>query len=38
MISAVIHGYKIKYPEHNLDRAKNQFKLLQSLSQKLSKI
>ena len=30
--------YKIKYPEHNLDRAKNQFKLLQSLSQKLSKI
>lgn len=27
--------YKIKYPEHNLDRAKNQFKLLQSLSEKL---
>ncbi|GAA4954469.1 aminoglycoside phosphotransferase family protein [Algibacter agarivorans] len=30
--------YKIKYPEHNLDRAKNQFKLLESLSQQLSKI
>ena len=30
--------YKTKYPEHNLDRAKNQFKLLQSLSQQLSKI
>jgi hypothetical protein len=29
--------YKTKYPEHNLDRAKNQFKLLQSLSQQLSK-
>lgn len=27
--------YKTKYPEHNLDRAKNQFKLLQSLSEKL---
>lgn len=30
--------YKTKYPEHNLDRAKNQFKLLESLSQQLSKI
>ena len=29
--------YKIKYPEHNLDRAKNQFKLIESLSEKLSK-
>ena len=27
--------FKTKYPEHNLDRAKNQFKLLQSLSEKL---
>lgn len=25
--------YKIKYPEHNLDRAKNQFKLIESLSE-----
>jgi hypothetical protein len=25
--------YKIKYPEHNLDRAKNQFKLIQSFSE-----
>ena len=30
--------YKTKYPEHNLDRAKNQFKLLKSLSEQLSKI
>ena len=30
--------YKIKYPEHNFDRAKNQFKLLDSLSQQLEKI
>lgn len=30
--------YKTKYPEHNLDRAKNQFKLLESLSQQLSEI
>ncbi|PKQ44406.1 phosphotransferase enzyme family protein [Confluentibacter flavum] len=30
--------YKIKYPNHNLDRAKNQFKLLQSMSQKMSQI
>lgn len=29
--------YKIKYPEHNLDRAKNQFKLIESFSEKLSK-
>lgn len=28
--------FKTKYPNHNLDRAKNQFKLLQSLSEKLS--
>lgn len=27
--------YKIKYPEHNLDRAKNQFKLLESVFEKL---
>lgn len=27
--------YKTKYPAHNLDRAKNQFKLLQSLTEKL---
>lgn len=26
--------YKIEYPEHNLDRAKNQFKLLESFSKK----
>lgn len=26
--------YKTKYPEHNLDRAKNQFKLIQSLTEK----
>jgi Ser/Thr protein kinase RdoA (MazF antagonist) len=26
--------YKIKYPEHNLDRAKNQFKLIESLTKK----
>ncbi|UOB16052.1 phosphotransferase enzyme family protein [Abyssalbus ytuae] len=30
--------YKTKYPQHNLDRAKNQFKLLKSLSEQLSKI
>ncbi|WP_299556312.1 aminoglycoside phosphotransferase family protein [Seonamhaeicola sp.] len=30
--------YKTKYPDHNLDRTKNQFKLLQSLSNQLSKI
>lgn len=29
--------YKVKYPEHNLDRAKNQFKLIESFSKKLSK-
>lgn len=26
--------YKIDYPEHNLDRSKNQFKLIESLSEK----
>jgi hypothetical protein len=25
--------YKTKYPEHNFDRAKNQFKLIESLSE-----
>lgn len=30
--------YKIKYPKHNLDRAKNQFKLLESLSKQLTEI
>jgi thiamine kinase-like enzyme len=29
--------YKTKYPEHNLDRAKNQFKLIESFSEKISK-
>ncbi|MFT4534321.1 MAG: hypothetical protein ACI9P5_001679 [Saprospiraceae bacterium] len=29
--------YKTNYPEHNLDRAKNQLKLLESISEKLSK-
>jgi thiamine kinase-like enzyme len=29
--------YKTNYPEHNLDRAKNQFKLIESFSQKLLK-
>lgn len=27
--------YKIKYPEHNLDRSKNQFKLIESLTKKI---
>ncbi|GAA3611540.1 phosphotransferase [Flavivirga amylovorans] len=27
--------YKTKYPDHNFDRAKNQFKLLQSFSEKI---
>jgi len=27
--------YKTKYPDHNLDRAKNQFKLIESLTEKL---
>ena len=27
--------YKTKYPEHNLDRSKNQFKLLQSFVEKM---
>ncbi len=26
--------YKIDYPEHNLNRAKNQFKLIESFSKK----
>lgn len=30
--------YKIKYPEHNLDRAKNQFKLLESFLLKLNEV
>jgi len=30
--------YKTKYPEHNFDRAKNQFKLLQSLTAKYNEI
>ena len=29
--------YKTNYPEHNLDRAKNQFKLIESFSEKLRK-
>ena len=29
--------YKTEYLEHNLDRAKNQFKLLNSLQEKLQK-
>ena len=28
--------YKTKYPEHNLDRAKNQFKLIESMSKKMN--
>jgi Ser/Thr protein kinase RdoA (MazF antagonist) len=28
--------YKTKYPEHNLDRAKNQFKLIESFSKKIA--
>ena len=28
--------YKTNYEEHNLDRAKNQFKLIESFSKKLS--
>lgn len=28
--------YKTKYPEHNLDRSKNQLKLIQSFSEKIS--
>jgi len=30
--------YKTKYPEHNLDRSKNQFKLLQSFTEKTKPI
>jgi len=29
--------YKIKYPEHNIDRAKNQFKLIESFSKQMRK-
>ena len=28
--------FKVNYPEHNLDRAKNQLKLIESFSEKLS--
>lgn len=30
--------YKTKYPEHNLDRAKNQFKLIESLVQRYAEV
>jgi len=30
--------YKIKYPEHNLDRAKNQFKLIQDFDKKMGEL
>ena len=30
--------YKTAYPEHNFDRAKNQFKLIESLSQQLKTV
>lgn len=30
--------YKTKYPEHNLDRSKNQFKLMQSLTEKYDEV
>jgi hypothetical protein len=30
--------YKIKYPEHNFDRAKNQFKLIESFSERINTI
>lgn len=30
--------YKIKYPEHNMDRAKNQFKLIESMSKKMGSV
>tara|TARA_R110002049_G_scaffold51189_3_gene144969 strand:- start:8239 stop:9330 length:1092 start_codon:yes stop_codon:yes gene_type:complete len=30
--------YKTKYPEHNLDRAKNQFKLLDSLTKQINEL
>ena len=30
--------YKTKYPEHNLDRAKNQFKLIHSLTEKYDEV
>lgn len=30
--------YKTKYPEHNLDRAKNQFKLIESFNEKMNQL
>lgn len=30
--------YKTKYPEHNFDRAKNQFKLIQSFDKKMGRV
>lgn len=30
--------YKTKYPEHNLDRAKNQFKLIESFTEKMNQL
>ncbi|MFD1614104.1 phosphotransferase enzyme family protein [Gelatiniphilus marinus] len=30
--------YKTKYPEHNLDRAKNQFKLIRSFTEKINQL
>ena len=30
--------YKTKYPEHNLDRSKNQFKLIQSFSERIKQL
>jgi hypothetical protein len=30
--------YKTAYPEHNLDRSKNQFKLIQSLTEQFDKM
>ena len=29
--------YKTKYPDHNIDRAKNQFKLLESMTHQIKK-
>ena len=30
--------YKTAYPEHNLDRSKNQFKLIQSLTEQFDEM
>jgi hypothetical protein len=30
--------YKTTYPEHNFDRAKNQFKLIQSFDEKMGTV